>query len=130
MRGLVGAAAIMGCLKYGVCFCGFDANDQPQLQVLLKDADLLDVPDCHRELAPDRVHHLSIVSAGMYVAVRCIPENGHGPSHQLASKRPASSLLRSPLVFTCDPTPNDKSFAELVQWLRTHPDSHVVVLHH
>ena len=40
MRGLVGAATIMGCLKYGVCFCGFYANDQPQLQLLLKDADL------------------------------------------------------------------------------------------
>ena len=96
MRGLVGAATIMGCLKYGVCFCGFYANDQPQLQLLLKDADLPEVPDCHRELAPDPVHHLSNVSAGMYVAARCIPENGHGPSHQLASKRPASSLLHSP----------------------------------
>ena len=45
MRGLVGAATIMGCLKYGACFSGFDANDQPQLQLLLKDEDLLEAPD-------------------------------------------------------------------------------------
>ena len=43
MRGLVGAATIMGCLKYGACFSGFDANDQPLLQLLLKDEDLLEV---------------------------------------------------------------------------------------
>ena len=35
---------------------------------------------CHRELALDPVHHLSNVSAGMYVAVRCILENGQKPS--------------------------------------------------
>ena len=45
MRGLVGAATIMGCLKYGACFSGFDANDQPQLQLRLKDEDLLEAPD-------------------------------------------------------------------------------------
>ena len=45
MRGLVGAATIMGCLKYGACFIGFGANDQPQLQLLLKDEDLLEAPD-------------------------------------------------------------------------------------
>ena len=45
MRGLVGAATIMGCLKYGACFSGFDANDQPQLQLRLKDEDLLETPD-------------------------------------------------------------------------------------
>ena len=45
MRGLVGAATIMGCLKYGACFNGFDANDQPQLQLRLKDEDLLEAPD-------------------------------------------------------------------------------------
>ena len=44
-RGLVGAATIMGCLKYGACFSGFDANDQPQLQLLMKDEDLLETPD-------------------------------------------------------------------------------------
>ena len=35
----------MGCLKYGACFSGFDANDQPQLQLRLKDEDLLEAPD-------------------------------------------------------------------------------------
>ena len=45
MRGLVRAATIMGCLKYGACFSGFDANDQPQLQFRLKDEDLLEAPD-------------------------------------------------------------------------------------
>ena len=41
MRGLVGAATIMGCLKYGACFSGLDADDQP---LLLKDEDLLEAP--------------------------------------------------------------------------------------
>ena len=45
MRGLVGAAAIMGCLKYGACFSGLDAHDQPVLQLRLKDEDLLEAPD-------------------------------------------------------------------------------------
>ena len=45
MRGLVGAATIMGCLKYGACFSGFDANDQPQLQLRLREEDLLEAPD-------------------------------------------------------------------------------------
>ena len=45
MRGLVGAAAIMGCLKYGACFSGLDAQDQPVLQLRLKDEDLLEAPD-------------------------------------------------------------------------------------
>ena len=45
MRGLVGAATIMGCLKYGACFSGLDADDQPLLQLLLKDEDLLEAPD-------------------------------------------------------------------------------------
>ena len=35
----------MGCLKYGACFSGFDADDQPQLQLRLKDEDLLEAPD-------------------------------------------------------------------------------------
>ena len=39
------STTIMGCLKYGACFSGFDANDQPQLQLLLKDEDLLEAPD-------------------------------------------------------------------------------------
>ena len=49
MRGLVGAATIMGCLKYGACFSGLDAQDQPVLQLRLKDEDLLDLmilPSC------------------------------------------------------------------------------------
>ena len=45
MRGLVGAATIMGCLKYRACFSGLDADDQPLLQLLLKDEDLLEAPD-------------------------------------------------------------------------------------
>ena len=45
MRGLVGAATIMGCLKFGACCSGLDANDQPLLQLLLKDEDLLQAPD-------------------------------------------------------------------------------------
>ena len=45
MRGLVGAATIMGCLKYGACSSGLDAKDQPVLQLLLKDEDLLEAPD-------------------------------------------------------------------------------------
>ena len=41
MRGLVGAATIMGCLKYGACFSGLDAQDQPVLQLRLKDCAFL-----------------------------------------------------------------------------------------
>ena len=29
MRGLVGAATIMNCLKYGACFSGLDDQDDP-----------------------------------------------------------------------------------------------------
>ena len=42
MRGLVGAATIMGCLKYGACFSGLDAQDDPVLILRLKDEDLLE----------------------------------------------------------------------------------------
>ena len=42
MRGLVGAATIMGCLKYGACFSGLDAQDDSVLILRLKDEDLLD----------------------------------------------------------------------------------------
>ena len=45
MRGLVGAATIMGCLKYGACFSGLDDQDDPVLLIRLKDEDLLDAPD-------------------------------------------------------------------------------------
>ena len=45
MRGLVGAATIMGCFKYGACFSGVDAQDEPVLQLQLKDEDLLEAPD-------------------------------------------------------------------------------------
>ena len=45
MRGLVGAATIMGCLKYGACFSGLDAQDDPVLILRLKDEDLLEAPD-------------------------------------------------------------------------------------
>ena len=45
MRGLVGAATIMGCLKYGACFSGLDAQDDPVLLLRLKDEDLLEAPD-------------------------------------------------------------------------------------
>ena len=45
MRGLVGAATIMGCLKYGACFSGLDDQDDPVLLIRLKDEDLLEAPD-------------------------------------------------------------------------------------
>ena len=45
MRGLVGAATIMGCLKYGPCFSGLDAQDDPVLILTFKDEDLLEAPD-------------------------------------------------------------------------------------
>ena len=45
MRGLVGAATIMGCLKYGACFSGLDAQDDSVLILRLKDEDLLEAPD-------------------------------------------------------------------------------------
>ena len=45
MRGLVGAATIMGCLKYWACFSGLDAQDDPVLILRLKNEDLLEGPD-------------------------------------------------------------------------------------
>ena len=45
MRGLVGAATIMGCLKYGACLSGLDAQDDSVLILRLKDEDLLEAPD-------------------------------------------------------------------------------------
>ena len=45
MRGLVGAATIMGCLKYGASFSGLDDQDDPVLLFRLKDEDLLEAPD-------------------------------------------------------------------------------------
>ena len=44
MRGLVGSYH-HGLLEIWGCFSGFDANDQPQLQLRLKDEDLLEAPD-------------------------------------------------------------------------------------
>ena len=46
MLGLVGAATIMGCLKYGASFSGFDDQDDPVLLFRLKDEDLLEVFFC------------------------------------------------------------------------------------
>ena len=45
MRGLVGAATIIGCLKYGACFSGLDDQDDPVFLVRLKDEDLVEAPD-------------------------------------------------------------------------------------
>ena len=45
MRGLVGAATIMGCLKYGASFSGLGDQDDPVLLFRLKDEDLLEAPD-------------------------------------------------------------------------------------
>ena len=43
MRGLVGAATIMGCLN--ACFSGLDDQDDPVFLIRLKDEDLLEAPD-------------------------------------------------------------------------------------
>ena len=45
MRGLVGAATIIGCLKYGACFSGQDDQDDPVFLIGLKDEELLKPPD-------------------------------------------------------------------------------------
>ena len=45
MRGLVGAATIIGCLKYGACFSGLDDQDDLVFLVRLKDEDLVEAPD-------------------------------------------------------------------------------------
>ena len=44
MRGFVGAATIMGCLKHGASFSGLDDQDDPVLLFRLKDEDLLEAP--------------------------------------------------------------------------------------
>ena len=45
MRGLVGAATIIGCLKYDACFSGLDDQEDPVFLVRLKDDDLVEAPD-------------------------------------------------------------------------------------
>ena len=45
MQGLVGAATIIGCLKYGAGFSGLDDQDDPVFLIRLKDEDLLESPD-------------------------------------------------------------------------------------
>ena len=45
MRGLVGAATIVGCLKYGACFSGRDLENRQQLILQLKDDNLLEAPN-------------------------------------------------------------------------------------
>ena len=42
---MVGAATIIGCLKYGACFSGLDDQDDPVFLVRLKDEDLVEAPD-------------------------------------------------------------------------------------
>ena len=45
MRGLVGAATIIGCFKYGASVCGQDDQDDPVFLIWIKDEDLLEAPD-------------------------------------------------------------------------------------
>ena len=45
MHGLVGAATIIGCLKYGGSFSGLDDQDDPVFLIRLNDDDLLESPD-------------------------------------------------------------------------------------
>ena len=44
MRGLVGAATVIGCLKYGAGVCGVHVSN-PAAEVFLKDGSLNDGPD-------------------------------------------------------------------------------------
>ena len=44
MRGLLGAATVIGCLKYGAGVCGVHVNN-PSAEVFLKDGSLNDGPD-------------------------------------------------------------------------------------
>ena len=45
MQGQVGAATIIGCLKYGASFSGLDEQEDPVFLIGLKDDDLLESPD-------------------------------------------------------------------------------------
>ena len=45
MQGLVGAATIIGCLKYGASFSGLDEQEDLVFLIRLKDDDLLESPD-------------------------------------------------------------------------------------
>ena len=45
MQGLVGAATIIGCLRYGASFSGLDEQEDPVFLIRLKDDDLLESPD-------------------------------------------------------------------------------------
>ena len=45
MRGLVGAATIMGCLKNGACLSGLDDHNDPVFLIRLEDEELLEAPD-------------------------------------------------------------------------------------
>ena len=45
MQGLVGAATIIGCLKYGASFSGLDEQKDSIFLICLKDDDLVESPD-------------------------------------------------------------------------------------
>ena len=44
MRGLVGAATVIGCLKYGACLSGLDGEGTPRVLLQFKDTDLHEAP--------------------------------------------------------------------------------------
>ena len=45
MRGLIGAATVMGCLKYRACFSRLDDQDDSVLLIRLKEQALLEAHD-------------------------------------------------------------------------------------
>ena len=55
MRGLLGAATVIGCLKYGAGVCGVHVNN-PSAEVFLKDGSLNAGPDDSAFLQSLRIH--------------------------------------------------------------------------
>ena len=69
MRGLLGAATVIGCLKYGAGVCGVHVSN-PAAEVFLKDGSLNDGPDdeafllSHTEVLEDSTRCVSTGSLG------------------------------------------------------------------
>ena len=96
MRGLVGAATIMGCLKYGTCFSGLDAQDDSVLILRLKDEDLLEAPDDSAFLQSLRLSCARVNGVHVPFCPFCPFTTFHVSFGILPSRRAFCSLLPSP----------------------------------
>ena len=74
----MGAATIIGCLKYGASFCGQDDQDDPVFLIRIKDEDLLEAPDDAAFLQSLR-HSCARVSGPLALVEAYITEEDSAP---------------------------------------------------